>query len=449
MNRSQFVFRILGKKFGFDLKELVCFVNESQYWSKREIKEYQTEKLSIIIKHAYETVPFYKNLFNGLGLKPGDIESENDLKKLPIITKDIVRRNFNDFLSKDFNQFNPMKRATGGTTGVAFPFYNDAKSWAMAWAVKIRAFEWAGYHIGDDGIGILAGGSLVPKERLSLRNVLWRYLQNYYSLPISNLTQEKMSEFLQLMKKRRIEFLRGYPTSIYTYAKFLYEDGIELPLKAVITTAEMLHDHQRELFNSVFKCDTFDHYGCGDGMGAALECEKHNGLHITSETSVMQIVDRTGEEVHHGELGEVVLTSLHDFAMPLIRYAPGDQAVKKATRCACGRTLPMLERIEGRTSDLIEFSNGVRLNGLSIPFEVWGDKIEKFQIIQTERDAVEVLFEARDSFNKSDLKRAHDVMSYHCGEGVDIKIKLVDEIPLPESGKLRYVISKVTEQKIN
>lgn len=443
MNRSKLTFFLLGKKYGFNLSSTLRFVKKSQYWSKEEINEYQNEQLKKIIRHAYENVPFYTKQFNKLGLKLEDIATKEDLVKLPIINKKTVSDNFKDFLSKDFDSRKTLRRHTGGTTGLAFEFYNDVESWAINWTTKKRAFEWGGYTVGKDKLGVLAGGSLLPQDGMGIKDRLWRYMQNFHSMPITRMTPEIMSSYIDQLKSKKIRFLRGYPTAVFTLAKFMVERNIHLKLTSIFTTAEMLYPYQRDMIRKAFGCEVFDWYGCGDGVGNALECAEHDGFHISFETSIFEVVDNKGTEVKYGDSGNVVLTSLHDYAMPFIRYAPGDIAVRGNDDCKCGRKLPKITKIIGRSSDIIEFSNGVTLNGLSIPFEAWTDRIERFQIVQVEKDKVEVLLIPLDKFSDKDEKQVYDIMEYQCGEGVKIEVSLVKEIPVPESGKFRYVISKV------
>lgn len=348
MNRSKLTFKLLGWKYGFNLETYIDLVFANQYWSDEQVQVYQTERMHQIVSHAYKNVPYYKRQFTELGLSPDSFCNISDLNKLPIIRKIDVYNEFTNFLSMNHDKFNPMDRSTGGTTGLAFKFYNDTCSWGINWATKIRTFTWGGYQYGKDRVAVMAGGSLFPEGNFTTRSRLWRAINNYLVLPITVMTDETMDDYYYKIMRQKVRFLRGYPSAIYTFAKFLNKTSRTLPLTSVFTTAEMLHSHQRLLLEQVFCCKVFDTYGCGDGMGGANECDKHEGLHINVETSIMQIVDKDGNEVGPGETGEIVLTALHDFAMPLIRYAPGDLAIKGSKLCSCGRTLPLISKIVGK-----------------------------------------------------------------------------------------------------
>ena len=422
----------------------IRFVEESQYWTEEQIRQYQEDKLSAIIHHVYNNVPFYKRTFDGLGLSPNDITSIEDLSKIPIIRKQDVMESPNDFLAKDFRSFHPVHHHTGGTTGKPFQYYNDRKSWALNWALKIRTFEWAGYHYGKDRLGVMAGGSLSPKQGMTLSHKIWRYVNNYYTMPITHMTPEIMDIYERELRLQKIRFMRGYPSAINSFAEYLNSCNRKLPMSAVFTTAEMLYPHQRKMMEKVFGCEVYDTYGCGDGMGHATECECHNGLHICCENSIMQVVNEKGLPVLPGEEGEIVLTSLSDFAMPLIRYAPGDMAVLSDRKCACGRSMQMISKIIGRASDSFTLSNGRVINGLSLPFEDLTEEIEQFQIVQESASQVRVLLVAKETISDKRMLSIEKTMRYHCGEGISILVEQVAEIEVPVSEKFRYVISKIS-----
>lgn len=434
---------ILGNKDGFNLADDCRFVNESQYWSEDQIRKYQEDKLSVIIHHAYNNVPFYKKMFDRLGLLPEDIKGIEDLSKLPIIRKQDVSENPSDFLAKSFHSYCPVHHHTGGTTGKPFQYYNDRKSWSLNWALKMRTFEWAGYHYGQDRLGVMAGGSLSPRQSLNVSHRVWRYVNNYYTMPITHMTPEIMDGYEIELKRQKIRFMRGYPSAITSFAEYLNSCNRKLPMSAIFTTAEMLYPHQRKIMELVFGCEVFDTYGCGDGMGQANECERHNGLHMCFENSIMQVVNNRGVQVKPGEEGEIVLTSLSDFAMPLIRYAPGDLAALAEKKCSCGRSMQVVSKIIGRTSDSFTLSNGRIINGLSLPFEDLTKEVEQFQIVQEAIDQIRVLLVAKKAIPEKRISSIEETMRYHCGDGISIVVEQVNEIEVPVSEKFRYVISKV------
>lgn len=440
---SNFIFNLLGKKNGFDMRSNLSLVRESQYWSPEQTETYQMRHLNRLLEHAYQHVPYYKRWFDQEGVKPYDIRSTADLCLFKPIGKKDILANPSAFLADNRTAFHAMKHVTGGTTGELMTYYQDSRVWALNWALKLRTFEWGGFRFGKDRLGVMAGGSLTPQRRSLDRNNLWRKVCNCHSMPITLLDEAVMERYYKQLCRQKVRFLRGYPSAIASFAMYLREVGKTLPMKTVFTTAEILYPHQREVMRQVFGCEVYDTYGCGDGMGHATECEFHQGLHVCPEVSVMQIVDNQGRQVAVGEEGEVVLTSLFDYAMPLIRYAPGDQAVLKEGTCPCGRSGMMLERISGRVADVFRLANGRVLNGLSIPFEELNGDLAQFQLVQEAPDKVVVKIVPHRTFKTNLIEKIERLMRHHCGEGIIIEVCIVDRIETPPSGKLRYIVSYV------
>lgn len=443
MNKTELFFNLFSLINGYNWQKIKTFANEFPYYPEEKVIAFQEERLKKIIQHAYQNVPFYKFWFDKHQINPNEIKTLNDLKKIPALNKSIIAEHRDLTLASNAKKFKPVARMTGGTTGLAFKFYVDRYTWLLNWAIKLRTFNEAGYTYGVDKLAVLAGGSLIPQNSKGWKKTLWHRIMNFYAFPISHMTDESMHAIYQSFIKNNIKHLRGYPTAIYTFAKYLDENQLELPLKSIVTTAEMLFPIHRDLFLKVFKSKTYDVYGAGDGSGQANDCEKHHGMHLCNELSITEIIDENGQAVNDQEEGELVFTSLNDFAMPLIRYRPGDRAIKSERICDCGRTSPLIEKIIGRTSDLIELSNGRKLNGLSIPFEAWTEEIEKFQIVQTAKDTLELNIIPKSTFTDKHKNDALKLMKYHAGEDTVIHVNIVNDIPLPKSGKLRYVISLI------
>ena len=440
---NEILFYLLGKKNGFDMKSNMSLVRESQYWSPEQTEAYQMQHLQPLLEHAYQHVPYYRKAFDQFGFKPCDIQSTSDLCRFKPIRKKDILTNPSAFLANNRTAFHGRKHHTGGTTGELFTYYQDSGAWALNWALKMRTFEWGGFSFGKDRLGVMAGGSLATQRSALDRNFLWRRACNCYSMPITHLDEVAMEKYFEQLQRQHIRFLRGYPSALATFALFLRDADERLPMESVFTTAEILYPQQREVMMQVFGCEVYDTYGCGDGMGHATECELHKGLHVCPEVSVMQIVDEQGNEVSPGEEGEVVLTSLFDYTMPLIRYAPGDRAVLKEGRCSCGRNGMMLERIAGRAVDVFRLANGRVLNGLSIPFEDLHQDLVRFQLVQETPDRVVMKIVPRNTVNIDLVERVKSVMRHHCGEGITVEIRIVDYIEVPPSGKFRYIVSNL------
>lgn len=447
MNKVDIAYWLIGLRAGSSWFKIKRLVDQLPYWGMDRIEMYQKLHLRRILIHAYENTFFYKKHFDKCGFDPYQFSDLREIEKIPIIDKEVVQLHKEQFFSNKFKKYYPIFNETGGTTGATFKYYNDTRSWLVGKALRRRTLKMGGYREGIDKLGVLAGGSLLPSGEITLKQRFKRWLFGQVCLSITHMTDESLLVYAEKLKNEKVHFLRGYPSAIYTFAQCLKRNGLKLPMKMVFTTAEMLYPHHRNLFQEIFGCKTIDAYGCADGQAQANECERHNGFHVCPEISYLQIVDEMGCEVGEGVEGDIVVTSLFDYAMPLIRYRPGDMAMKTFRKCNCGRHTPLLQKIIGRSSDLIEFSNGIKLNGLSIPFEEWSDqKVSQFQLVQTAKDTLKLKVVATDRFTKEDEEKAVELLKYHCGEGVKIIFDYVDKFDTSKSGKFRYVISDIKDE---
>ena len=425
------------------IRQCLEFLDKSQWWSDDEIENYQNEKLRKIVKYAYENVPYYNKLFRKLKLKPEDIKTKVDLKKLPIIRREDIAKNLRDFLSVNAKMFKPQRRSTGGTTGVPLVYYSDIYSWSLTWGLKFRAWNWGGYTLGDK-IAILAGASLVPDQKKNSKKIIWGKLNRMYPMSMTHADDIMLEKYARILVREDINFLRGYPSSIAVFADYVKEKNIKLNIKSVVTTAEVLQPSFRETIEMALNCKVFDTYGCADAGANANECELHNGFHISHESSIMEILDvKNNREVKPGEPGEIIVTSLTNYVMPTLRYAPSDLGVKSNIVCSCGRKMPLLDKILGRTSDVIKFSNGIRLGGPAFTLIFRNFKIYNYQLVQNAPDSLDVNVVKRKEFSSEDHNRLLKILRFHTGADVKININFTDKIQVSKSGKFRFIISNI------
>lgn len=431
----------LGTKMLRYLKEL----EETQWWSLERLQELQNEKLRALIKHAYENVPYYRRIFEERGLTDKDIQTVEDLPKLPVLTKNDIRQNFADLIAKDSSKRKPFLNATAGSTGEPLKYYIDMEVASISWAGMLRGWEWAGYKLGDKRATI-AGSSLVtdkPAFNKRARNLIERNLK----LSALDMSKERMASYTIKITSYKSKFLRGYPSAIYVFAEFLREKGINsIQPKAIFTTAEMLLPQHREVIEKQFGCKVFDQYGCYDGGLQAMECSEHCGFHISVEKVIMEFVDEDNKPVPAGCSGEILATDLYNYTMPFIRYAVGDMGVFADEQCSCGRGLPLMKSLEGRTTDLIVFNNGVTLSGPALTLVFKDCHIRQYQVIQEAKDKLVIKVIKAEHYSDRDTEHFLGIIKAHAGEGVEIETYFVDEIPTTKAGKWRFIISKITEE---
>jgi len=435
----------LAERFsGTTLINYLKILEETQWWSPEQLRELQNEKLRALIKHAYTKVPYYRSLFRERGLTDKDICTVDDLHKLPVLTKDDIRHNFQELLAEDYKKRRPLLDATGGSTGEPLKYYTCMDALSISWAATYRAWEWAGYKIGDRR-ATLAGSSLVPWEKPTIKNCIRNIIER--NLPLSSIGMDKarMHIYLEKILKHKTKFLRGYPSVIYLFAKYLHDNGIDsFKPKAVFTTAEMLLPSYRKVIENQFNCRVFDHYGCRDGSANANECKEHKGFHISTELVAMEFV-KNGNPLSPGQPGDILLTDLHNYAMPFIRYQVGDIGILSESTCPCGRSLPLIKELRGRTTDAIVFSNGKALSGPALTLIFKGLNIHQYQAIQTGKDKLLMRIIKDNDYSDEDTRHFMGVLRSHLGKDVIIDFEFVDKIPTTIAGKHRFIVSETVE----
>jgi phenylacetate-CoA ligase len=437
------VYPFLDLRRGTDSRKRYEELNKSQWLKPQEIKRIQNKRLRALIIHSYENVPFYNKVFKGLALKPDDIKKKDDLKKLPIINKDIIRANFEDFKARNFNSLRSIMRTTGGTTGEPLRYYSDTTEHSIFWADLWRAWSWAKWDIGDRRATI--GGSR-PTGSGFRSFVRSRFIERNLSLSSFEVKPEAMQIHVEKLRKFRPKILRGYPSSLYIFTKYLNELKVQnIGVGSVLTISEQLYPHQRKAIEQAFGCEVYDNYGCPDGGVVACECEEHE-YHMNSENAILEIVN--GNEVtSSGEEGEIISTNLVRYAMPFIRYRTGDMGKVSGAKPNCRRGLEILDSILGRTNDYILLPSGNLLAAVNIA-SVFNEissqiHIRQYQVVQEKRDELMVFVVEEKDFSSKDSEIISNSLKEHILGEMEITVKPVDDIPLSESGKRRSVISKL------
>jgi phenylacetate-CoA ligase len=420
---------------------------ESQWWSAGELQALQEERLRALVAHAYEHVPYYRRVFDERGLRPEDIQQVSDLHKLPFLSKETVRDNLGELIADNVDASKLVLHYTSGSTGAPLKVYWDRNCMEMERAVVWRHKHWGGWR--PESSRASAGGlRVVPLEQNSAPP--WRYSWSEKRLFLSgyHLDPENLQEYVGEMKRRRLEFLEGYPTNLYILASFLKQEGDYIPFKAVFTSSETLYKHQRELIEERFQCQVFDFYGLTERAASAQECGEHSGHHVNVENTVLEIISPNGEEARPGESGEIVGTCLSNYAMPIIRYRTHDLAVAGTGRqCPCGRGLPLLQQIGGRLNDIITTPDGRWLSPLILiaPFKYIA-AVREYRIVQEALDRVVVQIVQRNGYSAQDTQKLLGELQSIIGTEVTISIEFVDNIPWMAGGKHPFVVSKVPLQ---
>jgi len=423
-------FRILEKLYGTDITSRLRFLNETQWWKAERLEELQNRRLRMMIKHAYENVPYYRRIFKERDLDPNDIKEKEDLRKLPILTKDDIRKNLTDLIARNVPKSKFIEAHSSGSTGEPLKYFLDKRAYSMGWAQTFRCWGWAGYRIGDRYVKI----SLNPRKGIKKRfqDVLMRCTYIYSS----GIREDNVEVYLKKMFGSKI--IRSYASSAYMLAKL--GEGKDVPKpNAFATTGEILYDRWRKKIEEVFETMVLDGYG-GESTPIAFQCPS-GAYHVCAESVILEVL--RGDEPTDG-MGEVVITNLDNWAMPLIRYKLND-IVTPSNGCDCGRNLPTLKSIEGRDTDIVITPNGfLVVHFFTILFE-YIEGVDAFQVVQEEMDRLTIKIVKNDKFKEKDKEYIKNKIKEHVGD-INIEFEFLEKIPL--KNKRRFVISKVPIERL-
>lgn len=423
------------------LKHL-SFLEKSQYRPLSEVKLDQWNKLKKLLRHAYENTEYYAERFKASGLTPDDFRSWDNLQKLPLLTKEDIRANKARMVARNIPKSKLVPKKTSGSTGVSLEFCwdEDSRQWKRACA--IRHDRWSGWDLGET-IGAIWGNPVCVRSwRGKLRNLL---LERCLYLDTLEMDEKDIMNFYHSVRRKKPTLLFGHAHSLYLVAKFLNSLSVtDVRPKGVISTAMVLHSHERLEIEKAFGCGVTNRYGCEEVSLVASECEEHNGLHVNMDTLVVEIL-RQGRPVPPGEPGALVLTDLTNHGMPFIRYEIGDVGVASDRTCRCGRTYPLLESVEGRVADYVITPNGKYISGVSLTenFAMLLSGIKQFQIVQDRIDHLILKLVKAQEFDAATEQQIARLVKERFGEGMKYSLEYVEGIPSEESGKYRFCISKL------
>lgn len=413
--------------------------------SADELLDLQRRALAALLRHAYDHVPFYRRRFEAIGATPADVRELDDLANLPVLTRQQARRSQDSRCSRT-HPLPAIRKTTGGTTGEPLVIRYDLGSEHWRQAIKLRGFGWAGYRVGDRALHYwgapTAAAGVLPRVKRAAEQAIKRER----TLDCTPRGDEHLKRVVRAIERLRPRFLFCYAQAGADLARFALRRGARsLGDVGVICGAEPLFPADREALSAAFGPGVFETYGCRETMLIASECEAHDGLHVSMENLIVELVvteDGRERPAAPGELGEVVLTDLHNFGMPLIRYKNGDLAVAGPTSpCACGRRHPRLASIEGRRTDTLIDREGRRVSGMVFNLIVSpiAAAVDAFQAVQRADRSITFKLVPSAHFDRAAL--AH--LRRNCERylpGVPVAIEQVSEIERTRSGKRRLVV---------
>jgi len=419
-------------------------MEQTQWWEKSKIEKHQIEQLQKLLKNCIDNVPYYQKLFNKLAIDESNFNTLSDLQKLPLMDKNTIKKNTEELkslIARDLSRGN-----TGGSSGEPLIFFIGKERTSHDVAAKWRATRWWDVDIGDKEI-VLWGSPIELSTQDYVRLIRDKLIRTQL-LSAFELNEEKINDFLKIIKKTRPAMLFGYPSVMSMIAEYADKHNIclqDLGIKVAFVTSERLYDYQRKQIEQTFNCPVANGYGGRDAGFIAHQCPA-GSMHITAEDIIVEIIDNEGNVLPEGEQGEIVVTQLFTSDFPFIRYRTGDIGVLSNKKCSCGRGLPILKEIQGRTTDFIYASNGTAMHGLSLIYilrEFPG--VSYFKIIQQSLTLVQLQLVKNGEYKQSDTVDIIKKFKQRLGDDVDISIEYLMVIPAEASGKYRYVINNMSQ----
>lgn len=420
-------------------------LEESQWWSPERLHAERIARLRTFMKRIGTTVPYYRDLFARSACNPERIDSLEALRGLPFLTKALIRANVERLKAEGHG---PLTRYnTGGSSGEPLIFYMDKLRKSHDVAAKWRATRWWGVDIGDPEL--VVWGSPVELGAQDRVRQLRDGLMRSHLLPAFEMSPANLDRFVDRIRTARPAMLFGYPSCLALIAGHARNKGVAmntLGIRVVFVTSEKLYDEQRQAIEEVFGAPVANGYGARDAGFIAHQCPS-GSLHISTEDLIVETVRPDGSAAATGEAGEVVVTHMATPEFPFVRYRTGDVGVLSNSGCACGRGLQVLQEVQGRATDFVVAEDGTVMHGLALIYTVRDlPGVERFKIVQESLARTEVLLVTNAAFSTQSEGRIIRDFRARLGQGVDVAVRRVAEIPPENSGKFRYVLSKVAPE---
>jgi len=433
-----------GFRSNFKIRKVLKEIERYQWLSPELILEDQWRKVTNLIAIAYQNVPYYRAMFDKYGIKPKDIQSPSDMKKIPILTKKDIQKNLSKMINLQYNKKRLYKSTTSGSTGIPTTFFRTDESWIWNTAITAKTNSWTGCKVGEK-VSYIWGREL----EITKTNQIWQKfknkLQNMQFISGLELSQSILQKKIEQIANFQPKLIIGYSTYLYIFAVYLIENNIRnIKPVAVISTANTLLDFQRKTIEKAFDCKVFNRYGSRELGCIASECECH-GLHINAENVFIEFIE-TREDVCGEKIFKLICTSLVNYGMPFIRYEIGDLGIASNEQCKCGRGLPLIQELRGRSHDVLITPSGKIIVGnfFGIIFREYQDIISQFQVVQKAIDNLLVKVILKPNADVTKLEEIRVAIQKFVGHDVNIKIKVVKEIKPSKSGKLQLSVSELS-----
>lgn len=417
--------------------------------TKEDLDHFTKVQLKQLFIHCYENVPYYKNIFSNLGVLSAKHAEKLSLDRLPILTKKDIRDHFKELSSQDINRRNWYHNSSGGSTGEPVRLIQDAdyRKWNHAtytyYYEKVLGIK----RIITKEVRLWGNERDIFQGNYGIKKHLQNHFTNTILLNSFRMTEKDIKKYISIINETKPDYIRGYAGSLYELCSFSQANKISLfSPKTVVSAAETLTNDMRNVIETGFNTKVYNFYGSRETDNLAGECIQ-GYLHIFSFNNIIEIVDENNQPVNQGEEGRILVTPLHNYSMPLLRYDIGDMGIKGPDTCPCGNFLPTVKAVTGRITDHFKL-----LNGTHVPAELFihllgvvcnKGVIKKFQVVQEDYNKIHVNIVPNAHISYDYTQDIENKIRVVMGQGCEITWNLVNEIPKTKSGKYRYTISKI------
>lgn len=410
--------------------------------SVSELQNLQERKLNALIQHACKNVPYYKKIFDQSGINPENIHTVDVLSKIPITSRTQMQKlPREEIIAKNVRMSQCEQLWTSGSSGKPLDVFIDKKESCLRKLLLARLFWENGCNINDRILYIIHPRYLpcfaYGKAR---RLVQYINLMRFKCLSIFDDSGQWLSEAVKFQPT----VIKGSVSSIKRLALEMKQKGERsINPRMIFCTSELLSRYDREYLQSVFRAEVFDYYSCIECGVVAWECREHRGYHIQSDNVIMEII-RDGRNVMlDQEEGEVVITGLNSYTMPFIRYKIGDIGALSNEQCTCGRTLPIMKIIAGRSNDCIFTLNGKTVSPYALTCATQGLGIAQFQIIQNHKNEVGINVVKSTGYSTESLRKLRENLKHVLGQDMHIKLSIVERIDQDSTGKFKAIKARI------
>ena len=444
MNWRKPVYSTILRMKGSIMKYLAEY-EKTQWYSSEEIREYQREQLEKFLRHAFQHVAYYREIMQEFGVVRNGNIILGQFTNLPFLTKSILRKHAEELKSDDLDRRNWYKDTSGGSTGEPVTFIQDNEYRERSIAKTILEDKIAGKDLCEPEIKLWGSERDLFQGTVGLRATVGNFIRNQKFLNAFKMSQDNMKNYIEQINAMRPQLVLAYAQSAYELARFSLEQSLPIkPVGAVMTSAGTLYPFMRETISEAFHAPVFNRYGSREVGSIATECDAHLGLHVNMEAQLVEIINGQGKPCLPGQEGEIVITLLTNYAMPLIRYRIGDMGIRADKECTCGRGAYLLKTVTGRTVDIFLTKEGEKVDGEYFTHLIYfKDWVQQFQFIQEELELIKVKIQANGEPPTNNLKEIEEKIRFVMGQSCRVEFEFVDDIPPYSSGKYRYTISKV------